>query len=264
MSTIQPQSLRSPGAEEVFSTPPTTPAPQVQTEQVNQTLSRRNSRPTSLHIDHLQSAEWNPGIILDTSSPIVHTNGPHHPSTTSPMDNSEPGLPEYSPSANHQRSRSHMNSQPIDSPCFVHSHLDKGASLTDWLRNRSGANQTIVGDLGVARSLQHTTAPGGMHNLNGYSPFAGSKHNRPTNGESDGEEDEFVGSLTKQLAETAVGVREMSKQLGNKYVLSLPIYLSQYLFEVALVCNPTSKTSSSSQRPVTTDSSNSLANLPYT
>ncbi|KAJ3574659.1 hypothetical protein NP233_g1627 [Leucocoprinus birnbaumii] len=212
MSSLVSQSLRSPGGEEVFSTPPTTPGPNVD----NQTLSRRSSRPTSLHIDQIQSAEWKPDIIVDTSSPIINTNGAHVPTA---VGNSETIVPDNSSSVNHHKSRPHMHSPPVNSPCFVHSHLDKGASLTDWLRTRSGAVQTVPGDLGVARSLQHSASIK-PHIPNGTAVLTQAKPDRASNGESDAEEDEFVGSLTKQLAETAVGVREMSKQLGRARVQS--------------------------------------------
>ncbi|KAF9451283.1 ATP-NAD kinase [Macrolepiota fuliginosa MF-IS2] len=217
MPAVLSRSLLSPGVDEVFSTPPTTPGPQVQTEHANQSLSRRSSRPTSLHIDHLQTGEWNTDIVLETS-PVAITNGIQH-LPSSRMDNSESTVVDPSSALDHHRSRSHMNSQPVSSPCFVHSHLDKGASLTDWLRTRAGANQTAISDLGVARSLQYTTAPSRAHHPGAYSPFSGPRPDQ-ANGESDGDEDEFVGSLTKQLAETAVGVREMSKQLGRARVQS--------------------------------------------
>lgn len=98
----------------------------------------------------------------------------------------------------------------MDSPCFVHSHLDKGASLTDWLRNKQ---HTLIGDsdVGVAKSLQQRH--GGAPQQQTYSPSTLSPASSLV--ESDEDEDGFGGSLTKQLAETAVGVREMSKQLGQ-------------------------------------------------
>jgi NAD+ kinase len=85
------------------------------------------------------------------------------------------------------------DSKPHDSPCFVHSHLDKGNLLADWLRNKHHVVDS--GEVGVAKSLKRLTS------------------SKPTDYDSN-DEDEFVGSLTKQLADTAVGVREMSKQLG--------------------------------------------------
>lgn len=203
MSTTRSQGLLSPATDEVFSTPPTTPGPQLEQEQINKTISRRSSRPTSLHIDHLQKVEWNPNLVLDTSSPVITTNGPHIS-----VSHSDSIVPNPSSSTHHHRSRSHMIAQTISSPCFVHSHLDKGASLTDWLKTRSGANQPAISDLGVARSLQHSAAPN-------RSPFSENKPNHHQSSAAESDEDEFVGSLTKQLAETAVGVREMSKQLGG-------------------------------------------------
>ncbi|KAF9559852.1 ATP-NAD kinase [Agrocybe pediades] len=92
------------------------------------------------------------------------------------------------------------HSKPANSPCFVHSHLD-----TDWLKAKQSHLQN--GDVGVARSLQ----PGPSSVISPQSSTFDSGN------ESDGE---FVGSLTKRLAETAVGVREMSKQLGRARVQS--------------------------------------------
>ena len=98
-----------------------------------------------------------------------------------------------------------QHQQPMRSPCFVHSHLDKGASLTDWLRTKQNA---ILGDIDIAPSLQRTASDG-----------TGTVNSSPTSGDSSAftsndEDDDYGGSLTRQLAETAVGVREMSKQLG--------------------------------------------------
>lgn len=94
---------------------------------------------------------------------------------------------------------------PNKSPCFVHSHLDKGASLQDWLHAKE--SEVLGTDVGVARSLQAVSTPvefpcrdGATHILSGNE-----------------DDDPHSGSLTRQLAETAVGVREMSKQLGNPF-----------------------------------------------
>lgn len=83
------------------------------------------------------------------------------------------------------------------SPCLVHSLLNKGASLTDWLHS----SQQDPADLGVAKSLQRLNYP---------SPVLHPQHNHNV----DEDDDDFGRSLTKRLAETAVGVREMSKELG--------------------------------------------------
>lgn len=85
--------------------------------------------------------------------------------------------------------------QDLNSPCLVHSLLEKGASLTDWLHD----NQQPT-DLGVAKSLQRLNYP---------SPILNHHH------DDNDDNDDFGRSLTKRLAETAVGVREMSKELGH-------------------------------------------------
>lgn len=77
----------------------------------------------------------------------------------------------------------HYNAQPMHSPCFIHSHLDKAAALAEWMRIRQ--IQTNGHDASVQYSESLVV-----------------------------DEDDFGSSLTRQLAETAVGVREMSKQLG--------------------------------------------------
>jgi hypothetical protein len=72
--------------------------------------------------------------------------------------------------------------RPLTSPCFIHSHLDNFFSVLD-------AKQTPSPQLGVAKSLQSS------------------------------EPDNEYPCITKQLAETAVTVREMSKQLGTLLLL---------------------------------------------
>jgi NAD+ kinase len=112
------------------------------------------------------------------------------------------------PTAPTQNPQNHAsdNSTAVKSPCFVHSHLDKGASLTQWLQAK---NKTHAGDVGVAKNLM-------PHEHHHHSPTDSSTtaySNYILDSPSD-DEAEGGGSLTKQLAETAVGVREMSKQLG--------------------------------------------------
>ncbi|GLB37256.1 putative ATP-NAD kinase [Lyophyllum shimeji] len=198
---------------DTFSTPPTTPG--LAMEQIRPSLSRRGSRPTSIHIN---PGEWNSGIVVEESSPRVSrkqdgalspSNNAQDPSTTPrssllpspappPVPQSEPIRPsQYHPEA-------------IDSPCFVHSHLDKGASLSEWLRNKQHAF-IGDGDVGVSKSLQ---APNGHVLRPPTSPTA------TASDESDEDENTYRESLTKQLAETAVSVREMSKQLGRARVHS--------------------------------------------
>jgi NAD+ kinase len=100
------------------------------------------------------------------------------------------------------------------SPCFVHSHLDKGASLQDWLAKD---NEVLGSEVGVAKALQPHHRP--QHHVELPCPD-GSSHALSENDDSD----TYGGNLTKQLAETAAGVREMSKQLGKcSFILGLSI-----------------------------------------
>jgi NAD+ kinase len=196
---------------ETFSTPPTTPG--LATEALRPSISRRNSRPTSLHIDQ-STTEWNSDIVLEENSPghLRKALSPHnliHDQTATPRKAVTPF-----PNPINQRQISDHHPKSMESPCFVHSHLDKGASLTDWLRVKQ--NGIVDGiDVSVAKSLQHTDE--GQQNPH-YSP-SDQAFTPPGSGASSvlesNDEDEFGGSLTKQLAETAVGVREMSKQLGQ-------------------------------------------------
>jgi NAD+ kinase len=88
--------------------------------------------------------------------------------------------------------------QPTRSPCFIHSHLNNSASLTDWLRSKRAQEAAANKKRPHQLSLEETVW-------------------------DDEDEDGYAGSLTAQLAETAVGVREMSKQLGMSPPASSPI-----------------------------------------
>lgn len=100
------------------------------------------------------------------------------------------------------------------SPCFVHSHLDKGASLQDWLHARE--SEVLGSDVGVARSLQQPR-PRHLDNQAMPSPIEFTCRDGPTHMSGNQDDEPHSGSLTRQLAETAVGVREMSKQLGKSF-----------------------------------------------
>jgi NAD+ kinase len=182
--------LLSPDSE-TFSTPPSTPG---LSAVIPPSLSRRNSRPSSLRIDRKQS-DWNPDIELFTPSPdLAKKTHDSEPTPTPQPITQVPTIVAPSPAK--------VPLQTVNSPCFVHSHLDKGAQLTDWLKNKQ---PFVDSSVGVARSLQHPASSSTT-----LSPQTSAFE---TNNDS-GDDDEFVGSLTKRLAETAVGVREMSKQLG--------------------------------------------------
>lgn len=189
----------SPDAD-TFSTPPTSPFD----GSMRPSLSRKSSRPSSLRLDSTRT-EWLNNIVLETSGAanghILTGNETMTPtsvaSSYSRMD------PSSSNGAPHQ---------PMHSPCFVHSHLDKGASLTEWLRNKQTA---LIPEVGVARSLQRNGINGSDHQISPPSSASSSVISS-----SNDESDDYGASLTKQLAETAVGVREMSKQLGRARVRS--------------------------------------------
>ncbi|KAG2097992.1 uncharacterized protein F5147DRAFT_816264 [Suillus discolor] len=95
------------------------------------------------------------------------------------------------------------------SPCFVHSHLDKGASLQDWLDIHTKDNEVPGSGVGVAKALQQHHRP--QHHL---------EFSYPDEVSEDDDSDTYGGNLAKQLAEAAVGVREMSKQLGRARIKS--------------------------------------------
>ena len=98
---------------------------------------------------------------------------------------------------------------PKRSPCFIHSHLDKVASLQDSLREKE---KDVLGiDLGVAKSLQRTKLREQTLHASGLQYPEG-----PDSAISGSEDEDNHGqSLTRQLAETAMGVRELSRQLGK-------------------------------------------------
>ena len=215
------------------------------------TLSRRSSgRPSSLQIQY-SSGEWTPDLVLDSSPSQPLINDPlmsiidhvgsddllKAPTNKSPPEegcvsddylsqplNTNPlmfsvgsgDLPknptsDLSPEESHISRQLRSLKQPLKSPCFVHSLLDKGVSFQDWLYHTR-----IYNSIGVPRSLGnavgeqfHLKRP---HTLPTPQPVQES----PPSSLDDEEDDdpEGTGSLTRQLAETAVGVREMSKQLG--------------------------------------------------
>lgn len=193
-------SLRSPDSD-TFSTPPTTPG-LVGPTSIQPSLSRRNSRPTSLHIDSKPS-DWTPDIELQISPEL--TKKPNGAAAPSPVTRDQTVIPPPSRTSHHLS----PSLKALNSPCFVHSQLDKGAQLTDWLKNKPSVDNH---DVGVAKSLQRLASPGGRSDTTFSPQTSGFGSEVDSN-----EEEEFVGSLTKRLAETAVGVREMSKQLGTSY-----------------------------------------------
>ncbi|KAI8975896.1 hypothetical protein BD414DRAFT_467649 [Trametes punicea] len=221
---------------ETFSTPPTTPS----LPDIRPSLSRRTSRPSNLHLTQ-SAAGWKPNIVLDaqqspevssgksqssnnatpTSSlangssskpngangiavtlegpPVLADAPATHPSVPAPASASSP-----SPSQSQRRSLS----PAVISPCFLHSKL-QGPSFMDWLgsftspkpqelRDRGSQVSQVYPDGVVSDSCSETLSPS----------------------IDDDDEREYAASITKQLAATAVGVREVSKKLGRTRVRS--------------------------------------------
>lgn len=179
-------------------------------------LSRRSSGrpPSSLQIQY-SSGEWTPDFVLDDSSPEPLSNSALM-SVTGPVESDDhPNIPINNslPRDEHVSSQLRSLKQPLKSPCFVHSLLDKGASFQDWLYHTRvntpiGVSRSLGNGLGDQIQLkQPPTLP---------MPQPAPAHDSPPSSldEEEGDDLEGTGSLTRQLAETAVGVREMSKQLG--------------------------------------------------
>lgn len=201
-------SIVSPDVD-AFSTPPTSPTP----DELPPSFSRRNSgRPSNLQleIDPLQS-----DVVLEEQSPdsarakLLRKNG---------HMNNGPQVPPNTAIRMHPSKTLPSPMQPMQSPCFVHSNLDKGVSLADWLRTKQSQS---IGDDDVGISMSRQREDGR------YQPIANAKshvfgvHYPDRTSSEDSEftpvdyEGDYGDSLTRQLAETAVGVREMSKQLGE-------------------------------------------------
>ncbi|RSH91886.1 hypothetical protein EHS25_009256 [Saitozyma podzolica] len=146
------------------------------------------------------------------------------------------------------------------SPCFIHSHLDRHGSLQDWLAHKTNtsdqngngpskpkqrapepkqftANRHSHSPHHAPHHRHHTSAtssgpssqpatPRREPSGSGYESDKSSANGHQSLSGSavlDGdflEDEEEGGSLTKQLAETAQGVREMSKELGRTRVRS--------------------------------------------
>jgi NAD+ kinase len=78
------------------------------------------------------------------------------------------------------------------SPCFVHSPLDKGALLQDWLEVYAKDNELPSSDVRVAKALQQCHRP--LHHVELPCPDGGN-HALSENDDND----TYGGSLTKQL-----------------------------------------------------------------
>ena len=94
-------------------------------------------------------------------------------------------------------------SSGLTSPCFVHTHLDQ--SLSDFGKREEEAKQKRGRK---ERARFNACIREGQESASDESE-----------GTDGSEEEEGLTNITKQLAETAVSVREMSKQLGSSLIL---------------------------------------------
>ena len=190
---------------ETFSTPPTTPS----MPEFRPSLSRRTSRPSNLHIAHT-SSDWTPNLVLDSQqSPEISSGGKARsatptstPSTllngtkTNGVSVTLEGPPAMSntPTLTHRTVPNPSHTPPIASPCFLHSKL-QSESFMSWLNSTHPAQGH---DLRSKEDRQASYADGTVSDSysDTLSPYA------------DEDEREYAQSLTKQLAETAVTVRE--------------------------------------------------------
>ncbi|KAI0743415.1 hypothetical protein C8Q80DRAFT_1220426 [Daedaleopsis nitida] len=210
---------------ETFSTPPTTPSWQ----DIRPSLSRRSSRPSNLHIMH-STSEWTPNVVLDPQqSPEISSGKTQSGTSTNALLNGTktngvsmtlegPAPMSKTPTITHHSVPNQAHPQPthsqrrtpspaIGSPCFLHSKL-QGDSLMNWLGSMYDEQP---------RDLQAREEP-----RNGYPDGTVSDSCSETLSPYADDDDErvYAPSLTKRLAETAVGVREVSKKLGRTRVRS--------------------------------------------
>ena len=220
---------------------------------IRPSLSRSSSRPSNLHISKTAD-DFKPDILLESQSPpgAPSTKSPTHVITSQAMSttnngangrpipsdgsghNSRPKIPTITTTDDSQPSvispqsatsppilRSHTHSQsPMTSPCFVHSNLDKGASFSEWFKSSNGLPAVDVAPILKPMSADSHKTPSRRYRKVGEGqvipiPYDDDKEeNVFYASDYDYDDDEGSASLTKQLADTAVGVREMSKQLG--------------------------------------------------
>ena len=182
---------------------------------------------------------------LDHAAPHRPTPSSYPTQIPSRTHSSTPPPRVHGSTSEHRASATTSYSQSLSSPCFIHSHLDH--SLAD---HKAGTSSNSTGKKPRTKSSE-TAKETGMRKGSGGSKvlpptgegsrLEGSESGAAgssTTGESvldsndeaiysdadyNEEDDEERGNLTRQLAETAVSVREMSKQLGE---LSLNFFVS--------------------------------------
>lgn len=208
-----------------------------------------------------------PNVTLDITSPNASS------SDSTAVQSQKTPRPEHSATgtnsahlhAPHTRTSNASHSPLPTSPCFVHSLLDRGASLRNFIElnsapspgagyayfpgtgtstsSTSTSSSSPVSDSGHGSSIKSDPLSTSLDNSAtaanmldnpagvGIARVLDEQHQNPHDRrgsavDSDlsvSDEEDEGNSLTKQLAETAVGVRELSKQLGVCYPLELVV-----------------------------------------
>lgn len=204
-----------------------------------------------------------PNVTLDITSPNASSSDstavqsqktPRPEHSTHPATGTNSSAHLHAP---HTRTSGASHSPLPTSPCFVHSLLDRGASLRNFIELNSapspGAGYAYFPGTGISSTSTSSSSPvsdsghGSSIKSDPLSSLDNSatmldnaagvgiarvldeqqQHPHDRRGsavDSDlsvSDEEDEGNSLTKQLAETAVGVRELSKQLGVCYPLVL-------------------------------------------
>lgn len=229
---LEKQSAFTPSSEH-YSSPAVNP--------VTATSAFRLNSDSSIMDNHKSNAESKGSSCLETtnngnnasSSSLSTLSRPSTASTgSSTVTPNNASIP--LPNRHHQHQQLQPQYQPpLTSPCFVHSFLDKGASLTDWLNIKKskmmGVPHPITSQSAPPQSNQ-TQFEKHPHHHHHLLPHVQAPHpaiplpppvSPPGSSPDSDLEDEDGASLTRQLAETAVGVREMSKQLGKSIFVTI-------------------------------------------
>ncbi|KAF8582056.1 ATP-NAD kinase [Ramaria rubella] len=171
-------------------------------------LARRSSgRPSSLSIQH-SSGEWTPDIVVDEPAsdlPSMLSSSSEH------SDNLKQPIRSLQGSPNIQAFQHRLLKQPLKSPCF-------GTSFQDWLQ-QTRLNNSI----GLSRFLPDSVDDPVLLQRSPSLPMPQPppQESPPSSRDDEEEYDGF------ESTETAVGVREMSKQLAK--IQSLTRELALYL-----------------------------------
>ncbi|GAA5962343.1 hypothetical protein JCM3765_002945 [Sporobolomyces pararoseus] len=189
-----------------------------------------------------------PSAVVTTPTAHSRTISSSYPTAVPPRPHASTPPPRvHGSTSEHRATATTSYSQSLSSPCFIHSHLD--SSLASVKGTTTGSHQ--IGKKPRSKSSETAKDPGMKRGGSG----SGNSKVLPTDEESrpegvdprrgggsssasgegvidsndeaifsdadyNDEEDEERGNLTRQLAETAVSVREMSKQLGRARVIT--------------------------------------------